>query len=122
MSINFTDIAILNIKGSDYRCINRLISINEAINVLQNADLTEKGGTLHQHIGPTSIKNIDTNKTVVSNKVSFGKKGVKYFIDYKDAKGIRPLCIFLPKMSAYKEVFDEPKYTCFLIKDDEFSG
>ena len=91
-------------------------------NVLQNADLTEKGGTLHQHIGPTSIKNIDTNKTVVSNKVSFGKKGFKYFIDYKDAKGIRPLCIFLPKMSAYKKVFNEPKYTCFLIKDDEFLG
>ena len=32
-----------------------------------------------------SIKNIDINKIVVSNKVSFGKKGFKYFIDYKDA-------------------------------------
>ena len=43
----------------------------------------------HQHKGPISIKNIDTNKIVVSNKVFFGKKGFKYFIVYKDAKKIR---------------------------------
>ena len=39
MSINLNDIAILNIKGSDYHCIISLISKNEAINQLQNADL-----------------------------------------------------------------------------------
>ena len=33
-----------------------------------------------------TIKNIDINKMVVSNKVSFGKKKIKYFIVYKDAK------------------------------------
>ena len=49
-----------------------------------------------------SIKSIDINKIVVSNKVSFGKKGFKYFIGYKGAK-IRPLCIFLPKMRAYRK-------------------
>ena len=46
ISINLTDIAILNMKGSDYRCIIGLIIKNEAINVLQNTDLTEKIGTL----------------------------------------------------------------------------
>ena len=30
-----------------------------------------------------------------------------------------PLCVFLPKMSAYKGDFDEIKYMSFLIKDDE---
>ena len=46
MSVNLSDIAILNIKkGSDYRCIISLISKNEAINLMQNADLTEKSGT-----------------------------------------------------------------------------
>ena len=40
MSINLNDIAILNIKG--YCCIISLISKNEAINLIQNADLTEK--------------------------------------------------------------------------------
>ena len=42
MSINLSDIVILNIKGYYYRCIISLISKNEAINLLQNADLTEK--------------------------------------------------------------------------------
>ena len=46
MSINLSDIAILNIKGSDYHCIISLISKNEAINLMQNADLTEKSRTL----------------------------------------------------------------------------
>ena len=39
---NLSDIAILNIKGSNYHCIISLLSKNEAINLLQNADLTEK--------------------------------------------------------------------------------
>ena len=46
MSINLSDIAILNIKDSDYRCSISLISKNEAINLMQNADLTEKNETL----------------------------------------------------------------------------
>ena len=46
MSINLSDIAILNIKDSDYRCSISLISKNEAINLTQNADLTEKNETL----------------------------------------------------------------------------
>ena len=35
---------------------------------------------------PASIKKIDINKIVASNKVSFGKKEFKYFTGYKDAK------------------------------------
>ena len=46
MSVNLSDIAILNIKGSDFRCIISLISKNKAINLLRNADLTGKSGTL----------------------------------------------------------------------------
>ena len=42
-SINLSDIAILNIKGSNYRCIISLISKNEVINLMENADSTEKG-------------------------------------------------------------------------------
>ena len=34
MSINLSDVAILNIKGSDYCCIISLISKSEAINLL----------------------------------------------------------------------------------------
>ena len=41
-----SDIAILNIKGSDYNFIISLISKNEAINLMQNDDLTKKRGKL----------------------------------------------------------------------------
>ena len=43
---NLSDIAILNIKGSDSRCIISLISKNKAVKFLQNVDLTEKSGVL----------------------------------------------------------------------------
>ena len=39
MSMNLSDIAILNIKGSDYHCIISRISKNKAINLLQNLKL-----------------------------------------------------------------------------------
>ena len=39
MSMNLSDIAILNIKGSAYGSIISLISKNEAINLVQNANL-----------------------------------------------------------------------------------
>ena len=45
MPVNLSDIATLNIKSSNYRCIISLISKNEAIDLLQNANLTEKIGT-----------------------------------------------------------------------------
>ena len=34
MSMNLSDIAILNSKGSDYRCLIRLMSKNEAVNLM----------------------------------------------------------------------------------------
>ena len=46
MSINLSDIVLLSIKSSDYHCIISLISKNEAINLIRNADLTEKIGAL----------------------------------------------------------------------------
>ena len=45
MSINLSDIAILNSKVSDYCCIISLISNNGAIKLLQNTDLTAKRRT-----------------------------------------------------------------------------
>ena len=73
---------------------------------------------LYQHKGPISVKIIDIIKTVISNKVSFGKKGFKYFFDYKDAQ-IKPLCIYLLKMSPYRRNFDETEYMSFFLKNEE---
>ena len=56
-----------------------------------------KNKNFNQHKSFISMKNIDINNEV-SNKVSFGKKGFKYFIGYKDTKKVRLLFIFFPKM------------------------
>ena len=42
MSMNLTDIAILNMKVADYCCIISVISKSEAMNFVQNIDLIEK--------------------------------------------------------------------------------
>ena len=47
--MNLSDTAILNIKGSDYRCTISLISKNKAINLLKNADLTKKKWNITKH-------------------------------------------------------------------------
>ena len=44
--MNLTDIAILKIKNADYCCIITRISKSEAVNLMENIDLTEKRETL----------------------------------------------------------------------------
>ena len=60
-----------------------------------------------------SIKNIDINKIVASNKVFCSKSGFKYFIGDRNVKTIRPLCISLLKMSTYRRNFDKTKCIFF---------
>ena len=45
MSMSLNDIAILNIKGADYRCIISGFNKSEAINLLQNIDMPERRET-----------------------------------------------------------------------------
>ena len=54
--------------------------------IIKFGDIEIQKQKYHQYKELISIKNIDFNKIVVSNKVSFGKKGFKCFIGYKDAK------------------------------------
>ena len=61
----------------------------------------------------------DVNKVLLSSKASFGRKDYKYLIGYKDDKKVRPLCLMLPKMSAFRRDFDETKYLSSLIRNDE---
>ena len=46
MSMNLSDIAILNNKSAVFRCIISDITKSESINLMQNITLTEKRGTL----------------------------------------------------------------------------
>ena len=84
--------------------------------VLKFGDIEIQKQNFHQHQGLISIKNIDINKRVRSLLV---KKGFKYFIGCRDPKNIKPLCIFFPKISAYRKDFHETKYIVFLLKYDE---
>ena len=75
---------------------------------------------LHQYSKPILIDNIVINKIVVSDEVSLGKKNFKCFIGYKNARRIRLLCIFLPKMSTHIRYFNKTKCMSFLIEDTNF--
>ena len=110
MSISPSDIAILIIKGSNYRSIISLINKNEAINLMQNPDLTEKMRNIIKHENlfsyvkmgkeiltfvnieieknkfyrhiTISLGDADIEKVLVSYKISFGEKNYKYLIGY----------------------------------------
>ena len=72
------------------------------------------------------ISNIDINKVVVSNKISFGKKGFKYFIGYKDAKKLDIYAYSFQKWAHIEEILINvnmcllwQKNVSFLTKNDE---
>ena len=73
--------------------------------VIKFGDIEIEQQKLHEYERPISMKNVDINEIVVSNKASFGKKVFKYFTGYKDAKKIIPSCIFLQKVIACKKDF-----------------
>ena len=64
----------------------------------------------HKSKHPIDIGKVNVKKILTSNKVSFSKRGFKYFIGYRDDVKVKPLCIILPKMSGYAKYFDETKY------------
>ena len=72
--------------------------------------LKKKIKKIHRNRSPISKNDIDINKIVVSNKLPF--------IGYKDDKKIKPLCIFFPKLSAYRIDFDETE-CMHVIKKEE---
>ena len=53
---------------------------------------------------------------MISDKVFYGKKGLKYFIGNKDDEKVKPLCIMLPKMSGYIKVLMKLNICPFRLK------
>ena len=65
------------------------------------------------------MNNANIDKIMISNKVSFRKKGIKYFIGYQYDGKIRPLCILIPKTSGYKKSFHKTNYVSVLTEDEK---
>ena len=48
-------------------------------------DIEVEKQIFHSHKNPVSIYDVNIDKIVISNKVSFGKRGFKYFIGYENS-------------------------------------
>ena len=79
-----------------------------------------KKNKFYQNKTPTSLKDVDIKKVLVSNKISFGEKNYRYFIGYLyDNHNVKSLHITLPKTSAYVKSYNgQTKWKYFLIEDD----
>ena len=77
----------------------------------------KKNNKFYRHETPIFKKDVDIEKVLVYDKISFGEKIFKYFTGYfhNDNK-FRPLHIMLPKISAYVKSYDgRTKWMYFLI-------
>ena len=102
MSMNLSNVAVLNMKASYCHCIISSIIKNETINLMQNVDLTEKmehyktnilfsyikmvketarfgnikieNNKFYRHKTPIILGDVDIEKVVISNKISFRRK------------------------------------------------
>ena len=66
------------------------------------------------------LVSVDADHVIVSHKFKLTDDILKYFIGYKEAEIVKPLCIILPQVSGYIKYFEiRDKDMPFLIKDDE---
>ena len=87
--------------------------------ILTIGDIDIEKNKFYCHKTPILLGDVDIEKVLVSNKISFVEKNYKYFIGYlyNDNK---PLHIMFPKTSVYVESYDgQTKWMYFLIEDDE---
>ena len=88
--------------------------------ILMFGDIEIEKNTFYHDKSPVPLRHIDTEKVLVSNKISFGKKNYKYFLDYLYHDHKVKLHILLPKTSTYVKRSDgQTKSIYFLIKDDD---
>ena len=84
-----------------------------------NIEIEKKN--VYRHETPIFLKDIEIEKVLVSNKVSFGEKDYnKYFAGYLHSdNNVKPLHIMLPRTRAYVKSYDgQTKWMHFLIEDN----
>ena len=75
--------------------------------ILTFGDIEIEKNKFYCHKSLILLEDIDTEKVLVSKKISSGEKNYKYFIGYlyNDYK-VKPLHKMLPKTSAYVKSYD----------------
>ena len=81
-------------------------------------DIEIEKNKFYRNKAPTFLGDADTEKVLVSNKFSFGKKNYKYFIGYLcNGNKVKPLNLMLPRTYAYVKSYDGQNNRCiFLLK------
>ena len=94
MSIDLNNIIILNIHGTDYRCITDGITKSEAVNLLRKMykdvkmckenttfrDIEINKRKFHRFKNTFFLDDVDSDNILISNKISCDQKNYKYFI------------------------------------------
>ena len=89
--------------------------------ILTFGDTEIEKNKFYHYKTPILLKDVDIEKVLVSNKISFGERNYKYFIGYLyDNHKVKPLHIMLLKTSAYVKSYDgQTKWMYFFIEDDD---
>ena len=120
-SVLFATNGIFCIKDLSFNQLSQSFFLSKKmikeITTFDNTEIEKR--KFHYSKYPIKINIADIDKIILSKKVSFRKKGFKYFIVYNDDEKVKPICIMLPKITRYVQSFDESKYISFLIKDNE---
>ena len=76
-------------------------------------DIEIEKNKFYRNKTPIFLKDIDIEKVLVSNKISFGVKNYKYFIGYLyNDHQVKPLHIMLPKTSVYEKIMMDKQNGC----------
>ena len=88
-------------------------------------DIEIEKNKFYRHKAPILLRDVDTDKVLVSTRFLLVRKNYKYFIGYylhnnnNNNNKVKPLHIMLLKTSAYVKDYDgETKWMDFLIEDD----
>ena len=75
--------------------------------ILTFRDIEIEKNKFYRNKTPIFLKDVDIEKVLISNKISFGEKNYEYFIGYlHDNHKVKPLRIMLPKTSSYVKSYD----------------
>ena len=108
-------------KAEYYKTQTMFLYVKMGKDILTFGNIEIEKYKFYHHKTPIFLRDVDIEKVLVSNKISFGEKIYKDFIGYLyNGSKVKPLHIMLPKTSSYVKSFDgQTKWMYFLIEDDE---